>query len=321
MPVITTSTYYPQRILRHSHLNTVISAVFRRTPKISYQRERVELPDGDFIDVDWLRGVGRKDLVILLHGMEGNSQRPYVKGMASTFDAAGYDVAVMHFRGCSGSPNRLPRAYHLGDTADLQYLIKRIIIANQYAGISLIGFSLGGNVILKYLGEQGSRLPGQIQKAVTFSVPCDIVGAEQEIARRQNWFYVRRFLFTLNAKMREKAARFPDIIQADKPMPRTLRAFDDRFTAPLHGFSGAFDYWSNSGSLPYICDICLPTLIINALDDSFLSPGCYPYEAAENSDYVHLETPVWGGHVGFAIFGQRQYWSELRALEFILTGR
>jgi uncharacterized protein len=321
MPVITSSTYQPQRILRHAHLNTVISAVFRRTPKISYQRERVELLDGDFIDVDWLREDGRKALVILLHGMEGNSQRPYIKGMANTFDKAGYDVAVMHFRGCSGSPNRLPRAYHIGDTADLKYLVERIITTRQYSGISLIGFSLGGNVILKYLGEQGTLIPEIIRKAVVFSVPCDIAGAEQEIARRQNRLYVWRFLSTLNAKMREKAVRFPEIIRADKPMPRTLRSFDDRFTAPLHGFTGAFDYWSNSASLSYISDIRLPTLMINALDDSFLSPGCYPFEAAEKSSYVNLETPEWGGHVGFAIFGQRLYWSELRALEFILNGR
>ncbi len=322
MPVIHSSDYKPTWILRHSHSNTIISAVLRIVPQVPYQRERLELPDGDFIDTDWLKSPKHDRLLIILHGMEGSSRRPYVKGMAKAFHAEGHDVVVMHFRGCSGTPNRLPRAYHMGDTADLHFLIQGIVAEKRYSAIALAGFSLGGNVILKYLGEQGNSIPGVLQSAVVFSVPCDIPSAEQKIARTENRLYVLRFLHTLNAKMLEKSVRFPELVQTNRPMPRTLREFDERYTAPLHGFADAADYWRHSSSLPYLSSIRLPTLMVNALDDSFLSPVCFPFAEAKKSNFVVLETPNWGGHAGFAIFGFKQpYWSEQRALKFILNGR
>jgi uncharacterized protein len=317
MPVLSASDYRPPLLLKNRHFNTVFAALFRRVSGIAYRRERIELPDGDFLDLDWA-GEGRSErLVLALHGMEGNSERQYISGMLRAFVREGWDGAALNFRGCSGTPNRLPRAYHMGDTGDLDFIINQLRGLNRYTEIALIGFSLGGNVILKYLGEQGGSLAPEIKKAVVFSVPCHISSSEREISKLHNRPYVKRFLSTLNPKMQYKATLFPDVIDARPPLPRNLREFDDRFTAPLHGFADAEDYWERSSSLQFIPNISIPALMVNALDDSFLSPECYPRELANELPNFFLETPQRGGHVGFVTFGVGgMYWSEQRALAF-----
>ncbi len=318
MPYIPDSGYRPPLPFRNGHINTVYAALFRRVNGIAYRRERIDTPDGDFLDLDWAAEGRSRRLLIALHGMEGNSERSYIKGLLRVFVQNGWDGVAMNFRGCSGTPNRLPRAYHMGETGDLHFVLELVQALNRYNEIVLAGFSLGGNVILNYLGEQGHALAPEVKKAVVFSVPCHIPSSERKIARPINRPYVKRFLNTLNPKMTEKAARFPGIIDAGPPLPRSLREFDERFTAPLHGFADAADYWQRSSSLPYIEKIAIPTLMINALDDSFLSPECYPLKLAGELPNFFLETPHWGGHVGFVTCGEQgRYWSERRALDFV----
>lgn len=322
MPVLTDSDYRPPLLFKNRHFNTIFPVLFRRVSGIAYRRERIDLPDGDFLDLDWA-GEGRSErLVLALHGMEGSSERHYIRGILRAFVNESWDGAALNFRGCSGAPNRLPRAYHIGDTGDLDFIIGRLRGLRRYSEIVLTGFSLGGNVVLKYLGERGTDLAPEIKKAVVFSVPCDVTSSEREISKWHNRLYVKRFLQTLNAKMSHKAALYPNQIHLQRPLPRSLREFDERFTAPLHGFAGAEDYWARNSSLPYLPNIAIPTLMVNALDDSFLSSECYPYALAEQHPNFFLETPQYGGHVGFVTFGAGgMYWSEQRALAFVLTGR
>ncbi len=322
MPYLPTSNYRPPFPFRNGHINTVYAALCRRVRGVVYRRERWDTPDGDFIDMDWAAEGRSRQLLFALHGMEGSSERQYIQGILKAFAEEGWDGVALNFRGCSGEPNRLPRAYHMGETGDLRFALQRLLASERYDTIALAGFSLGGNVILKYLGEQGAGLAPEIKKAAVFSVPCHIPSSEREIARPINRPYVKRFLNTLNPKMAEKATRFPGAIHAEPPLPRSLREFDERFTAPLHGFAGAEDYWQRSSSLPYIEKIAIPTLMVNALDDSFLSPECYPRELAESLPNFFLQTPRWGGHAGFVTFGAHgRYWSEQRAIDFVLKGR
>ncbi len=322
MPLITDSDYRPPFPFRNGHVNTVYAALCRSAPSAGYRRERWDTPDGDFLDMDWAAEGQSNKLLLALHGMEGSSDRQYIKGLLKLFTQHGWDGLALNFRGCSGEPNRLARAYHMGETGDLHFVLQQVRALGRYEEIVLAGFSLGGNVIVKYLGEQGNALAPEIQKAVVFSVPCDILSAEKAIAQPINRPYVLRFLHTLNPKMLAKAARFPDLIDASPPLPRSLREFDNRFTAPLHGFQDAEDYWTRSSSLPYIEQVAIPLLMVNAMDDSFLSPECYPRELAERLPNFFLETPRYGGHVGFVTFGAPGgYWSEQRALEFVLKGR
>ena len=320
MPIFQTSTYQAPPLLKNGHFNTVYAALFRKVKGVQYNRERLELPDGDFLDLDWSGKFRQKSLALVIHGMEGNSDRAYIKGMVRMFNVNGWDSVALNLRGCSGEPNRLPRAYHMGVTDDLNFTIEHLLQSKHYEQIALIGFSLGGNLILKYLGEQGSSIAPEVKQAVTFSVPCHLSGAEAAIGKAENKPYVWRFLSTLNPKMKAKGRLFPDLIRSEDPMPRSLRAFDERFTAPLHGFKNAADYYAQNGSYPFLQYIAIPTLLVNALDDPFLSKECFPYSVAKESKYFYLETPSFGGHVGFTTFGMHDgYWSEHRALDFVLN--
>lgn len=306
--------------MQNGHLNTVFAAMFRMVEGVSYRRERLELPDGDFLDLDWLERHQQDKLVLVIHGMEGNSQRAYVKGMLKTFHQQGWDGVALNLRGCSGEPNRLPRAYHMGVSDDLHLVLEHLLQTGHYREIVLVGFSLGGNIILKYLGEQGNALAPELKRAVVFSVPCHLPSAEAAIGRPENRLYVWRFLHTLNPKMIQKATLFPELISAHKPLPSSLREFDERFTAPLHGFGHADTYYATCGSYLVLDKITIPTLLVNAADDPFLSTACFPEEQAKQSDWLYLETPRFGGHVGFVTFGSKKtYWSERRALDFVLN--
>jgi predicted alpha/beta-fold hydrolase len=281
-------------------------------------RERIHTADGDFIDLDWLRKDHPK-LIILLHGLEGSSGSAYIKGFASFFHKQGFDCCAVNFRGCSGEENLLLRSYQSGATGDLDEVMQHIASAYAYPQIVLAGFSLGGNILLKYLGEQGTGLYPQVKCAVAFSVPCDLAGSARVLASRGNRVYMNRFLKTLKKKMCMKAARFPsqvDLRNIDRI--KDFKTFDDRYTAPIHGFKNAADYWAKCSSRSFIPKIRLPVLLVNALNDPFLSESCFPFDEARSSRYVYLETPGFGGHVGFSILlPNGMYWSENRAFSFI----
>lgn len=283
-----------------------------------YKRTRIVTPDDDFLDLD-ASCTGADRVAVVLHGLEGSSQRPYVLGMASALNRAGWDVIAWNFRGCSGEPNRQLRFYHMGDTEDIHTVLKHVLTTSAYGIVGLVGFSMGGNVILKYLAEQGERIAPAVRAAVAFSVPCDLPSAARKMDRPSNALYTWRFLVMLGDKIHAKAERFPGMID-DKHVQevRTFREFDERYTAPIHGYENADDYWARSASKPLINRIAIPTLLANARDDPFLTPSCYPYDEARANLHFFLETPTNGGHVGFvSLNNEGRYWSETRAVDFL----
>lgn len=318
MPVIPESTYQPSFLFRFRHINTIYPAFLRSFPGFSYKRERIFTPDGDFLDLDW-SGNESDRLIIVLHGLEGSAQRPYVKGIIKHFNLQGWDGVGLNQRSCSGALNVTLRSYHMGVSDDLELVVNYILEKYKYKTIVLAGFSMGGNILLKYLGEQKNQIPKTIKACLAFSVPCEIESANEQIGKWYNRHYVWRFMGTLNKKMLQKARKFPGLLNVDKPLPRNFTAFDDRFTSKLHGFKDAVDYWRKCSSLPLLEDIRVPVLLVNAKDDSFLSEKCFPYEIAKKNPYFYLETPDYGGHVGFAGHHHVKgaYWSEIRAFEFV----
>ena len=289
----------------------------RRIVDVTYERERLELVDGDFVDLDWSR-VGSRKAAIISHGLEGSSRGAYVRGMVRAFNRRGWDGVALNSRGCSGEPNRLPRFYHSGATEDL-WSASEHVARLGYERVALVGFSLGGNVTLKLLGELGGRVPPWLAGGVGISVPCDLKSSAEAMARPVNRPYMKRFLVDLRAKLRSKQARFPkEMDDSGYDKVRTFRHFDDRYTAPLHGFRDAEDYWARCSSRFHFEQIRCPALLLNAEDDPFLALDCFPREIAIRHECFHLEAPAQGGHVGFVGDGLRadEYYSERRALEF-----
>ncbi|MEQ8535641.1 MAG: alpha/beta fold hydrolase [Imperialibacter sp.] len=318
MPLISKSSYKRRPpYLFNPHLETVVPSAFRKVRGVTYDRERVELEDGDFLDVDWLTG-GSDKLVVLTHGLEGSSDRPYIAGMAKYFAANGWDALAWNCRTCGGEMNRLPRLYHHGATEDLSAVVEHGLKSGRYRKIALVGFSMGGSMSLKYLGERGSQVREEIIGAATFSVPCNLWDSAVQLTRRSNKFYKDRFLNKLKEKMKVKALRHPEVVNAtDIDLITTFDEFDDRYTAPLHGFSSRDDFYLKATSDQFYPELKRPALVANALNDPMLGDKCYPYEMARESSYLYLETPKVGGHVGFTQTGAEIYWAEMRALEFL----
>ncbi len=317
MPVVE-SSYRPPWWLRNAHAQTVWPALVRKVTAPPWQRERLELADGDFLDFDWARN-GARRLVVLTHGLEGNSRRTYMVGMAQAFLRRGWDALAWNFRGCSSEPNRLCRSYHSGATEDLAAVIAHATRAGAYEQVAVVGFSLGANLTLKFLGELGGS-PGLVCGGAGISVPCDLQAAAQQMAGPACASYMRRFLRDMGDKMRAKARQFPGRIDlAPLEGMTTFQEFDDAYTAPLHGFRDAEDYWKRCSARQFLPQIRVPTLIVSALDDPFLAPQCFPYAEAKASAWVTLDAPARGGHVGFASLAA-EYWSERRAAEFLTGG-
>jgi predicted alpha/beta-fold hydrolase len=310
--------YRAPAILFTSHLQTIYPALLRTVNGVTYLRERITTPDEDFLDLDWINNNADK-LVIISHGLEGNSKRAYIKGMAKIFSLHGYDVLAWNYRGCSEEMNQQLRFYHSGATDDLDWVIQHAI-HKGYTEINLIGFSLGGNLTLKYIGEQGHSLAKQINRVVAFSVPLHLHSCSIQIATSACGIYAKRFLKTLKQKVKLKAGTMPGIDIQLLDRINTLFDFDDAYTAPIHGFAGALDYYEKCSSLYFLSTVNRHTLLVNAANDPFLSTRCYP---ANFNDHAYLKTeyPLHGGHVGFTQFTKNGvYWSELRALQFIQSG-
>jgi len=316
MPLISDSSYRAPWLFRQAHLNTIFPALFRRVQALPYQRETIPTPDGDFLDIDWIK-TGNSRLLIGLHGLEGDTNSSYLQGILGYFSNRGWDALGMNFRSCGGRMNTRLRTYNMGESNDLHHVVA-YALTQGYQEIVLTGFSLGGNVLLKYLGESASLLSSAIKGAVAFSVPCHIPSANVAIAHWENKLYLMRFLRTLNAKMRTKVKQFPDYLQLPDRMPRSFQEFDGQFTAPIHGYRNAADYWESCSSIHFLPNINLPVLLINAEDDTFLAPPCYPRELAKTHPFLHLETPQYGGHCGFySPQADGSYWTERRAFAFI----
>lgn len=318
MPLIKNSTYKSPVFLNNGHIQSIFPSMFRKIEFNDYKRDRIKTPDNDFLDLDWSK-VGSNKLVVISHGLEGSSNRAYVKGMVKAMNNNGLDALAWNFRSCSGESNQTLRFYHNGATDDLDIVIKHAISENVYDEVILIGFSMGANLTLLYLGQQSAKLAKEIKKSVVFSAPCDLTTSSIKLAKFSNKIYMKRFLIMLHKKIIDKKKLFPNQINDDGYEEiKSFKEFDDKYTAPLHGFNNAEDYWNRCSCKPVLKDIKIPTLIVNAANDPFLSKECFPFEEAEKSEYVTLEVPKSGGHVGFVRFNKNDlYWSEERALQFV----
>jgi predicted alpha/beta-fold hydrolase len=314
MPVLISSF---DSFVKNGHLHTILPNLLRRVILRKPRQEEIETPDDDFLELDWYDLPESNKLVILSHGLEGNSRRRYMKGMAKHLLENGYNVLAWNYRSCGSKINNQLRFYHSGDTEDLDTIIRYALSKHIYASIYLIGFSMGGNISLKYLGEKGEELDPKIKAAVTFSVPLDLIGSSRLLSKWWNRFYMRRFLKSLRKKVEAKAPKYPEMLNLESfDTIKSFKGFDNQFTAPIHGFRDAFDYWKKSSSLHYLENIKIPVLIVNAQNDSFLSPSCFPFELAEKSALIHFEAPHSGGHVGFWSLDS-VFWTEKRAVEFL----
>ncbi|GAB2589027.1 YheT family hydrolase [Spirosoma areae] len=347
MPLIAPSTYEPPARLWNGHLQTIIPSLFRKVTA-AYVRERIDTPDDDFLDLDWAKAMDNEEwimknaessthhsslsilhcpLVILSHGLEGSSTSPYLVGMVRHLTRHGFDCLAWHYRSCSGEMNRQQRFYHVGETGDLNLVVQHAL-SKGYQTIYLMGFSAGGNVTLKYLGEHGPSHGGKeinpaIKKAVVFSVPLNLMGSARRLEQWDSLVYNYRFSRTLKRKVLQKAALMPGVFPTEAVIKaRSVREFDNLFTAPMNGFIDAKDYYTRSSSLQFIPNITVPALIVNAQNDPFLSPECFPADLGRELPNVWMEFPEQGGHCGFVAKTnglQGTYWSEERALEFLIN--
>lgn len=317
MPILS-SHYKAPAWIGGKHAQTIIPALFRKVTGVNLVRERIPTEDYDFLDIDWCTR-GHSRLVIISHGLEGNSRQPYSLGMIKAFTSSGWDALAWNFRGCSGEPNQSVRFYHAGSTGDLKSVIQHAVRTGRYSRIALLGFSLGGSLTLKYLGDYASRLPKEVQQACVFSVPCDLYACAQSLAKGINRVYLNRFLVTLKAKVEQKAKLYPELFSRVKIWKiQDFIDFDNIITAPFCGFKDAMHYYIECSSKRSIPHILVPTLIVNAENDPFLHPSCFPREECQKSPNVFFECPYDGGHQGFTkekVAGP--YWSEERALEFL----
>ncbi len=315
MPIID-SAYRPPFLFKNGFVSTVYSGLVRRVNGLKQERERITLTDGDFLDLDWSYAPKKSNKVIVtLHGLEGNAQRPYMTATAKLFNKNGVDAVCVNFRGCSGEPNLKYRSYHSGATDDLVDIVNHLINNKQYSNVYFHGISLGANMVLKYIGER-NNVPPQIKGVVAVSVPCDLHGSCKELHTFKNILYHDRFIKHLLGRLKIKQIQHTDKLSVKEITSiKTLIDFDDVYTSKAHGFKDALDYYEQCSSLQFLPNIKTPTLIINALNDSFLSPKCYPVKEAKANPYLHLEMPQYGGHVGFVQLNT-YYYNEMRALEF-----
>ena len=295
--------------------------MFRRRAEVATSRARWTTPDGDFVDLDFLDGPLGSPQLLVIHGLEGSSKRKYVLGLLALASARGWRGVALNFRSCSGVLNRAARLYHSGDSQELDWIIQELAKRDPGAAILPVGVSLGGNALLKYLGETAERAPDEVKAAVAISTPFDLAESANKMSRGMGRLYSRFFLRTLKMKALGKARQFPDLLdRAAIKRARNWRQYDDAVTAPLHGFEDAEDYWARSSSLQFLGRIVRPVLIISSRDDPFVPAACLPEQLVDESEWLHGEFTDRGGHAGFvsrAFPWQPIYWAEHRAVEFL----
>lgn len=316
MPLLPTAYAGPPAYQYNGHLQTIMPSLVRAVAGVAYERERLTLSDDDFVDLDWLVG-GNRRLVLLTHGLEGDSHRQYIRGAAKLFAQAHYDVLAWNCRSCSGEMNRAFRLYNHGEIGDIGEVIQHALKAGSYDEVVLVGYSMGGNITLKYLGVQGANLPSAIKRAVAISSPTDLEASAQRLDHPSNRFYRNRFMKKLLVKIGQKALRYPDRLDMTKlRQVKRWRDFDDFFSAPINNYRDAGDFYAQASAVHFMPGITIPTLLLNARNDPLLSPECSPDWLAETHAHIFLETPRTGGHVGFALPRDPHTYAERRALWF-----
>ncbi len=319
MPKIEKSNFRPKYIFKNRHFNTLYR-YFRTNFNIHFKRKRIATKDNDFLDLDFSQ-VGSDSIIITVHGLEGSSYSSYIQTLTYYFNAKKIDIVALNLRGCSGELNKKLPSYHSGKTEDLIDTINYILKNYNYKNIYLVGYSLGGNIVLKYMGEFANTIPPQIKKAVGVSVPCDLQGAAITISKKENLLYKKGFLKTLKANALEKLKTHPNHQLDAKKISdaKDFEDFDNAFTAPANGFKDAIDYWNKSSCNAFLPHIKKPTLLISALDDPFLNVFCYPFDAASNNKNFYILAPKYGGHVGFCenFKMENNFWLEKQIEKFL----
>ena len=316
------SPYRSPAWLPGGHLQTLYAALLAPHAHVAFVRTRWDTPDGDFIELDWAgqaaTAITLTPLVVLFHGLEGGSRSQYARALMAATLKRGWHGVVVHFRGCGGELNRLPRAYHSGDSGEIDWILQRLKRDHPAARLCAAGVSLGGNALLKWLGEQRAAAAAVVGAAAAVSAPVDLMASGDALGRGFNLVYTRNFLTTMRRKTLAKLARFPELCDRERMLAaRTLRDFDNVVTAPLHGYRDTDDYWTRASAKPLLRDIGVPTLMINARNDPFLPAAALP-RADELSPAVTVEFPATGGHVGFVTgaFPGRLDWVPQRILNF-----
>ncbi|MGB3548197.1 MAG: alpha/beta fold hydrolase [Saprospiraceae bacterium] len=303
------------------HLQTILPALRAAAP-CAYRRERIPTPDDDFLDLDWLQTTDPPDpdtpLIILSHGLEGSSDRAYIRAIATHVHQRGYDVLAWNSRSCGGEMNRTARLYNHGQSEDLATVAEYAHYEVGYRRIILAGFSMGGNLTLKYLGTLDRHRPVPITHGLAFSAPCFIRPSALALDRWENRLYKRKFFQALRDKILQKETTHPGIIDpANFARVRRWEDFDTHFSAPLSGFTTAQEFYDYASAAHFMADIRTPTLLVNALNDPIVPPACTPVDLCAAHDYIHLEQPRQGGHVGFSLPGSAAGWQAERILEFV----
>ena len=316
MPLINSTYPGPPWYQLNGHWQTLLPA-FRRW-QLPYRRERLELPDGDFLDLDWLGQEEADSLIILTHGLEGNSHRPYIQSAAHYFSDRGWDALAWNCRSCSGEMNRLPRLYHHGEIEDIGAVIRHALGQKPYRQIWLAGYSMGGSINTKYLAVNGKAVPEPLRGSIAFSSPFDLAASVDALEFPGNGFYKKRFLKQLSAKLLIKADRFPGLLDMSRlPEVDTWRDFDEWFTAPLLGLDSATAFYEMASAKNFLEGLQHPVLLVNALNDPIIPLACSPIELAREHPLLTLEMPEQGGHVGYSLSRSRYSWMDIRAWDFI----
>ena len=305
---------------RNPHLQTLWGPLCR-PGWTALRRERLDTPDGDFVDLDWLDGPAGSPVVLVLHGLEGSSSSHYVQGLVRECRARAWRAVAFNFRSCSGELNRLPRFYHSGETRDLDWVVQHVVAREPRVRLGAVGVSLGGNVLLKWLGERGEQAPTALRGGVGISVPFDLAACaralDQGLRRR---VYTANFLWSMRRKVRAKSRLYPGFVDVDTAWrARTFAEYDRVVTAPLGGFADAADYWRRASAGPYLTRVRRPLLLISSLDDPIVPATALPDLPALGSNWVTAEVTERGGHAGFLAGPpwRPRFWAELRAIEFL----
>lgn len=316
MPIIDASDYRKSFWMINEHWETITPGLLRNPKPLNYTRERISTSDGDFLDLDFIYKE-KKRIVILSHGLEGHSDKYYMRGMAHQFLRNDWDTLSWNCRSCSEEINLKPQLYHHGATQDLDDVIQHVL-EKKYEQVLLVGFSLGGSLVVKYLGESIRNPPNKIVGGIVYSIPCQLGSCAKQLSAPGNGFYLNRFLKKLKDKIILKASQFPEVFDlAEIDNISSFYEFDSVYTAPLYGFENAEAFYTYASAGNYIDGIKVPVLLVNSLNDPMFPEDCYPYKAAKSHEYFFLETPNKGGHMGYWHIGEEVSWAEKRASQFV----
>ena len=317
MPILSSSYTQAPLFYLNGHFETIIPSIWRKIEGVSYEREKIDTPDGDFLNLDWSRVEGER-LLIVSHGLEGDSQRHYARALVKLFNQQGIDVLVWNNRSCGGELNLQPVLYHHGSSQDLDTVVLHVLSSTRYSELFLAGISMGGAQTLNYLGKKGENVPSILKKAAVYSTPVHLPSSAATLRRPINRFYNQKFLGKLKKKMEAIGKQYPGLIDLERlPDVRDFDEFDTHYTAKLHGFADAADFYEQASPHTHLKGIRVPTLILNAINDPLLGKECYPTEFAQSSTKIFLEMPKRGGHTGFTILDSEFNYAEKRLLEFL----